>query len=112
MLKPEQIAHKIEKIIESKGMSNRKFLAEHGLKPNTIDAMKRGSMPAADKLATIAEILEVPVDYLIYRNEPIAIKAKKDDWIRILNQFSDDDLIKLKSYAEFLLSQKEGENNG
>jgi hypothetical protein len=53
MLKPEEIAHKIEKIIESKGMSNRKFLAEHGLKPNTIDAMKRGSMPAADETVYI-----------------------------------------------------------
>jgi transcriptional regulator with XRE-family HTH domain len=104
MRKPEEIA----KIIESHlSIPVSTFLTSIGLAKNTISNMKSGSMPSADKLCLIADELDVSVDYLLGIEktplEPIALKAPKSDWIRILERLSDENLVKLRDYALLLL---------
>lgn len=118
MREPKEIAQLIEDNIT---ISNSAFLKNAGLPGTTIANMKSGSMPSADKLGVIAETLGVSVDYLLgVKNEkplePIALRASVSEWTELLNSLSDENLIKLRDYAQLLIlqqhSQAEKEDQG
>lgn len=69
MLSAEQIYQNIEDAVKAKGMNDTKMLAEAGLKKNVMTNIKNGSMPSIDKIAAIADVLDVSVDDLIGRNK-------------------------------------------
>lgn len=50
-----------------KGVSVNQMLRESGLSKSLLDNMKRGSMPSADKLATLADYFGCSTDYLLGR---------------------------------------------
>lgn len=108
MRSPVQIYEFIESILVKKGISDRQMMQDSGLKRGVLDNMKKGSMPSADKLAAIADYLGVSVDNLLGRSEPLR-PAPESEWMRVLNQMSDEDLKKMESYAAFLVSEKEKE---
>jgi transcriptional regulator with XRE-family HTH domain len=65
---PPQIAELIESMAKNKKISVAKILRECNLGKNTIDNMKDGKQPAADKIATLAEYLGISADYLLGNN--------------------------------------------
>ena len=118
MREPKEIAQLIEDNIT---ISNSAFLKNAGLPGTTIANMKSGSMPSADKLGVIAEALGVSVDYILgVKNEkplePITLRASVSEWTELLNSLSDENLIKLRDYAQLLIlqqhSQAEKEDQG
>jgi transcriptional regulator with XRE-family HTH domain len=108
MREPKEIAQIIEENIT---ISKSAFLKNAGLPGTTIANMKSGSMPSADKLGIIAQSLGLSVDYLLGNEktplEPLALKASKSEWIYILERMSDENLIKLRDYAQLLLMSQD-----
>ena len=105
MRSPVQIYEYIESILIKRGISDRQMLTDAGLKRGVLDNMKKGSMPAADKIAAIAKYLGISVDLLLGIDEP----QTESELSAMLNQMSDDDLKKVESYAAFLVAEKEKE---
>lgn len=120
MRSPVQIYEFIEDILNKRGISDRQMLTEAGLKRGVLDNMKKGSMPAADKIAAIAKYLGVSVDSLLGTEQDvksIASDIKKRfmqttrevELYNALVLMSDEDLKKVESYAAFLVAEKEKE---
>lgn len=112
MRSPVQIYEIIEAILSKKGISDRQMMNESGLKRGVLDNMKKGSMPSADKIAAIADYLNVSVDYLLGREQQFSEHLFEQprpmsEWDAILSAMSDEDLLKMKSYAEFLISKED-----
>lgn len=133
MRSPVQIYEFIESILNKRGISDRQMMQDSGLKRGVLDNMKKGSMPAADKLAAIAKYLGVSVDYLLgteqdlksraadikrrvmaesnekeyFSAAPIDLTQKRrmSELHALLSEMSDEDLKKLESYAAFLASE-------
>ena len=90
------------------------MLSNLGLSKNALSSMSsRGSWISSDSLARIADYLGVSVDYLLGRELPESVssnafiaKRPEMEWIALLSQMDDDDLTKVRSYVEFLVSQK------
>lgn len=99
-----------------KSKSVKEMCQKCGLNKNILSTMAAGSMPKLENISKIADYLGVSVDYLLGRNkkiltvdsedselEPIAVKATKSDWKRILSRLSEENLNRLQEYAELLL---------
>jgi transcriptional regulator with XRE-family HTH domain len=65
MLEPKEIAEKIQVIAKSQGKNVSKILETSNLDKSTVYNMKRGQMPAADKLFLIAKSINTTVDALL-----------------------------------------------
>ena len=59
------IANRITEISSIRGISINRMLSVAGLNKSVVDRMKTGNMPSADKLAAIAQVLDVPTEYLL-----------------------------------------------
>jgi transcriptional regulator with XRE-family HTH domain len=104
-----------------KGTSPNAVCKEIGLSNATATGWKNGTLPKADVLVKLAKHLDVSVDYLLgVKNEkplePIALRASVSEWTELLNSLSDENLIKLRDYAQLLIlqqhSQAEKEDQG
>jgi transcriptional regulator with XRE-family HTH domain len=101
-----QIYQKIEEILSAKGISKNQLLINAGLAKNVMSNMKNGSMPSVDKIAAIAEALDVSIDSLLgieQHTEPIALRASETEWLYILSRMTDEDLLKVRDYTRYLL---------
>lgn len=115
MRTPVQIAELVESRLENLGISGRKFMSDSGLKRGVLDNMKKGSMPSADKIAIIADYLGVSVDYLLGREASaqsanqsggiLGLSGARADLALLLSQMTDEQLLQLRDYAEFLISK-------
>lgn len=68
MYQSADVAEKIKLTAKEKGITVKQLLSDAGLGFNTMSNMK-GSMPKADNLAKIADILGCSVDYLLGRTD-------------------------------------------
>ena len=59
------IANRITELSSIRGISINRMLSVAGLNKSVVDRMKTGNMPSADKLAAIAQVLDVPTAYLL-----------------------------------------------
>ena len=59
------LASNIDAECRKRGTNVNKMLLECGLSKATVDNIKNGSVPGADKLLTIAKYLGVSIDYLL-----------------------------------------------
>ena len=120
MIEPNEIYKIVEKECKKKKISQQKLLSDVGLSRNTLDNMKKGSMPSVDKVSAIAEYLGVPIDYLLGTEQDVkSITAdikkrfmqttREVELYNALVQMSDEDLKKVESYAAFLVAEKEKE---
>lgn len=66
---------RIQSLAEERGISINQLLRESKLSKSVIDNMKRGSMPSADKLATIADYFGCSVDYILGRVDTPAMET-------------------------------------
>lgn len=68
MYQSADVAEKIKLTARGKGITVKQLLSDAGLGLNTMSNMK-SSMPKADNLAKIADILGCSVDYLLGRTD-------------------------------------------
>lgn len=68
MYNSSNTAIRIKELAKQRGISMRQVLIAAGLNYNTMTAM-RTSMPKADNLARIADILDCSVDFLLGRTD-------------------------------------------
>lgn len=107
-----------EKLCHDNNTSPFSFCKSIGLAGGTAAYWKKsGKPPKRETLEKIAEKFEVSVDYLLGRKEQKKSATNRADspvkldvhtvaeWADILARLSDDQLLQLKKYAEFLLSQ-------
>jgi transcriptional regulator with XRE-family HTH domain len=66
---PAKIAETIETLAFEKRITIAAIQRELTLPHSFVNGIKRGSMPAADKLAKFADYFDVSVDYLLGRTE-------------------------------------------
>lgn len=59
------IANRITELSSIRGVSINRMLSVAGLNKSVVDRMKTGNMPSADKLAAMAQVLDVPTEYLL-----------------------------------------------
>ena len=115
----QEIAERIKEIAKSKGIQLKDMLYEIGVGTNTMQNMKT-SMPKTDTIAKIADYMGVSVDYLLGREEKptpsktqsgirpdeiIAVKGTAAQWLELLNGMTDEQLLELKDYAEYLIAK-------
>lgn len=105
MLAPEQIYQNIEKILESRGISDRQLLLDSGLKKNVMANMKSGSMPSADKIAIIAEYLDVPVDVLLGTKKAASDISVRSSIIEKVYSLSDSQVDRLLAFLEGMVGE-------
>lgn len=67
----ETIIDRIQQACAKNGVTINKMGIESGAGKSAVDNIKKGSMPASDKLAKMADYLHCSVDYLLGREEPI-----------------------------------------
>lgn len=59
------MANRITELSSIRGISINRMLSVAGLNKSVVDRMKTGNMPSADKVAAIAQVLDVPTEYLL-----------------------------------------------
>lgn len=90
-------------LCKSKGTSPTAVCLEIGLSNAAATGWKNGTLPKADVLVKIANHLGCSVDYLLGRDEPLPIRTTEENWTKILRQLSDDSIVQLEEYCQFLL---------
>ena len=105
----QEVANLIKDVSKNKGIKVGDMLEACGLSKNALSSMQSGYLPRIENLVKIADYLGVSVDYLLGRSEPLR-PAPESEWMRVLNQMSDEDLRSMKSYAQYLISKQSTEN--
>ena len=62
------VAERIKQLAKTQGLTVKQVLLDAGLNYNTMSNMRR-SMPKADNLARIADVLNCSMDYLMGRTD-------------------------------------------
>lgn len=66
----EHLKHRLNAGLEARGKKPAPFAVEVGLKPDVIrDIFRKNTMPSAERLAVIADGLDVSIDYLLGRTD-------------------------------------------
>ena len=63
------LIQRIEALCMQAGITKTKLFADCDMSRNTINNLKKGSIPSVDKIAVIADYFNVSTDYLIGRTE-------------------------------------------
>ena len=93
------------KLCEYAGKKPNAVCRELGLSNATATHWKNGSMPNGEALMKLSEYFGCTTDYLL------GIEKKSlSEWTMILNQLSDDSLIKLRDYALLLMMRQAQEH--
>lgn len=110
-----------DKLCKDNGTSPFSVAIELGFSRSTPAAWKRAkNPPKREALEKIAEYFDVSVDYLLGReqktavtksqggirpDEIIAVKGTAAQWLELLNEMTDEQLVELKRYAEYLIAR-------
>ena len=119
MKTPMDIRDNILELLKKRNISTHKMLVDCGYNTSLINDLKRGQMPAADKIAGMARYLGVSTDFLLGNYAGVDITAEEDivgELRRILNgtsekELSDSDKSHLIQFAEMLSKMKESKND-
>jgi len=68
---PQEIREIILYFLDRKNRTTHRMLLDCGYNTSLVNDLKKGQMPSADKIATIANYLGVSIDYLIGNEEKI-----------------------------------------
>ena len=100
------LASNIDAECRKRGTNVNKMLLECGLSKATVDNIKNGSVPGADKLLTIAKYLGVSIDYLLGYSPKAEYDEKAEKFIHFANQYSDDDIDEIINHYYRYLPKK------
>lgn len=92
---------RIQSLAEERGISINQLLRESRLSKSVMDNMKRGSMPSADKLATIADYFDCSVDYILGRVEiPAMISGPYDNSNESVKSLTPDEIMQIREILQ------------
>lgn len=92
-------------ICKEKGTSPNAVCKAIGLSNAAATGWKNGTLPKADILCKLADELGCSVDCLLGR--PGILTARDEsEWDELLNQLSDESLLMLRDYVDYLLSKQ------
>ncbi len=104
------IATKIFELLDTQNKTQNEFAAFLGLSKQTISGWKnpknKSYMSYIDKIALF---FDVSTDYLLGRDEPLAVKATESEWTEILEQLSPESLVQLRDYTRYLLWKQQAQ---
>ena len=63
------LIERISRLCEAKGVSINQMLQDAGVSKSLVDNLKKGSSPSVDKIAFVADYLQVSIDYLLGRTD-------------------------------------------
>lgn len=69
MYNSNNIADRVKKCVKEKGVTVTELIKACNLGANTLGSMREGKMPSVERIAIIADYLDVSVDYLLGRSE-------------------------------------------
>jgi len=79
MRSPQELRENILDLLKKRNRSVNKMLIECGYNTSLVNDLKKGQMPSADKIASIANYLGVSTDFLLgNENIPIPEKYSED----------------------------------
>lgn len=94
----EVITKNIKKMCDVKNISPHMLGKESGVGKDIITNMNKGSLPSCDKLAKIADYLDISVDYLLGRtDEPNGTSIKTGDINGSNNSLTDSNNISINN---------------
>lgn len=94
----EIITKNIKKMCDVKNISPHMLGKESGVGKDIITNMNKGSLPSCDKLAKIADYLDISVDYLLGRtDEPNGTSIKTGDINGSNNSLTDSNNISINN---------------
>lgn len=103
------LGERIKQLRNEKGMSQEKFGKQTGIHPNHVGKYEADkTVPSADKLRKIAEVLEVSSDYLLFDNVPRAKKIEVNDpelleKFFVIDKMEDKDRETIKSVLDAMI---------
>lgn len=127
MSNPQEVAERIKTVAKANNTSIKTLLSDCSLGKNTVDKIANGTNIGFQSLEIIADYLGVSVDYLLgrtreqIREELLTGKNKKSapnegntydlseikkldaEWDALLNELSDESLVQLRDYTNYLL---------
>ena len=78
MRTPQEIRDSILDLLKKQNTSVNKMLTECGYNTSLVNDLRKGQMPAADKIASIAKYLGVSTDYLLGNIDEADISSEQD----------------------------------
>lgn len=100
----DSLLERLESIRIERGESKAAFYGESGAGRSMPDNLKKKTYPSIEKIVALANHTGLSIDYLVGRSDnPSATYPTASEWAIILDQLSDDSLIRLKEQAELLL---------
>lgn len=100
-------------LCKSVGKSPHGVCRELGFSNATATHWKNQTMPNGEALIKIADYFGVPIDFLLGREMPdqageslIGHKRSHDEMHKLLDQLSDENLVQLKDFMEFLYQKQ------
>lgn len=102
----QEIAKQIKSTAKQQNVTISKIITDCGLNKNALVTMQSGYYPRLETLVNIADYLNCSIDYLLGRD----IKNNAPDNIRsviidMINNLSDEQLLRLRGYLEGLVSE-------
>ncbi len=115
MFTPSEIAVRIKQCAKTRGLTVKSILQESGVGEKLVSNMngKNGSYPQSDKIAKIADYLNVSVDYLLGRleKENTAVIQTEDSGVNKLieeyTKLNEQAQKELLNYAQYMTSKPE-----
>lgn len=106
-----QFAQNLKKIMQEKNITNYRLAKILGVHPTTIkNWLESYTEPKFDMIDKIADVLDISIDELISENEgskeDIDNNDKWNEFKKKLETLSDNDLIALESYLEYLIERE------
>lgn len=98
----ETIINRIQNACAKNDVTINKMGIESGAGKSAVDNIKKGSMPASDKLAKMADYLHCSVDYLLGREEQPKVSYSTQEKARL----NDDEEKLLEIYRGLTETQK------
>lgn len=100
---------KLQQICRKKGTTPTALLKKLGISTSKVTAWKKGSVPKADLLKTIADALETPVSYFYGESQQgnENISPAKQQLIDQLSGMTEEELQKVNEIVDFVLSKRE-----
>lgn len=118
MYKPQKIAEMIKTAMKERGVTNKELAANiDKVTINTVSSIANGRNPSAVVLTNIAEYLNVSVDYLsgsqaLTNEEPTSTDPGSSELYAQINQLSDKEIDRLRSFLKFLIWERDHSSEG
>lgn len=102
------ITERIFEQIKQKGINQKEFAHQIGVNEKTFSAWKvKNTLPSADKISVISDLLNVSIEYLLTGEDPTAPQNTADrELLELIENLSSEEREKAKTFIRFMLSER------